>query len=92
MRELENAIERAVILEEGDYITAESLYFVGEGLWSISPDRPRNLSIKEAQKELERRLIQEALLETEGNKSKAARLLGISYRALLYKIEEYGLE
>ncbi len=90
VRELENAVERAVILEDGDYITGESLSFLLE-------EAPQGreicgLSLKEAQKELEKRLIREALKEAKGNKSRAARLLEISYRALLYKLKEYGME
>lgn len=92
VRELENAIERAVILEDGDYITPKGLYFAGEGRGEGHPGRPEGLSIRSAQRELEKRLIQKALREAKGNKSKAAKLLEISYRALLYKIQEYGLE
>ena len=42
--------------------------------------------------ELERRLISRALQITDGNRTKAAELLDLSYRALLYKIRDYGLD
>jgi DNA-binding NtrC family response regulator len=58
--------------------------------------RPRSvsgdLSIPDRVAALERVLIQEALLRTGGNRTRAARLLEISYKALVYKIRDYGLE
>jgi two-component system response regulator AtoC len=51
-----------------------------------------DLSIKRAQRLLEAGLIRRALERTAGNRSKAAELLELSPRALLYKIREYGLE
>ena len=47
---------------------------------------------KEATREAESRLISAVLKDTGWNRRKAARILGISYKALLYKIKEYGLE
>jgi two-component system response regulator AtoC len=47
---------------------------------------------KEATREAESRLISAVLRDTGWNRRKAARILGISYKALLYKIKEYGLE
>ncbi len=50
-----------------------------------------NLSIKEAARRSEQTLIRKALAATGGNRTKAAELLEISHRALLYKIKEYGI-
>jgi two-component system response regulator AtoC len=50
-----------------------------------------NLSIKQQSRALEIRLIKRALVQTEGNRTHAARLLEISHRALLYKLKEYDL-
>ncbi len=50
------------------------------------------LSIKKQTAELERRLIARALEVTDGNRTKAAELLDLSYRALLYKIRDYSLD
>ncbi|MBP1726737.1 MAG: sigma-54-dependent Fis family transcriptional regulator [Deltaproteobacteria bacterium] len=47
---------------------------------------------KEATREAESRLISAVLKDTGWNRRKAARILGISYKALLYKIKEYSLE
>ena len=49
------------------------------------------LSVKKRSAELEKHLISRALEVTEGNRTRAAELLDLSYRALLYKIRDYGL-
>lgn len=51
-----------------------------------------DLSIKRATRMIEARFIREALRRTNGNRTKAARLLDLSHRALLYKMKEYGIE
>jgi len=50
-----------------------------------------DLSVKRAQRTLERELILRALRRTGGNRTHAARLLDLSHRALLYKIKDFGL-
>ena len=50
------------------------------------------LSIKKAEDLMERELIRQALDQTGGNRTHAAKLLEISHRALLYKLKEYGME
>ena len=52
----------------------------------------RDLSVKRAFRALEEQLIRAALERTGGNRTRAAELLELSYRALLYKIKEYGIE
>ena len=87
IRELENVIERAMILEETGTIRKLSLPIAQTG-----PQRPfHELSIKKAQEELEKELISRALERTGNNRTKAAQILEISHRALLYKIKSYGL-
>ncbi|MFQ5328953.1 MAG: sigma-54-dependent transcriptional regulator [Thermodesulfobacteriota bacterium] len=93
VRELENIIERAIILEEGDEIGTGSLPFTERDLRS-SPSVTANsteLSIKKAHEAVERELIARALEKTGGNRTRAAELLEISHRALLYKIKDFGL-
>ncbi len=96
VRELEHALERAVVLAEGPTIREEDLpETVREG--PGPPPYPRaapgaSLSIKRATRALEADLIREALGRTGGNRTRAAELLDLSYRALLYKIKDYGLE
>ncbi len=93
VRELENSLERAMIFAEGSLIAAENLpQFFG------SPKQNRRIddllgtsSLKKAQKILEKRMIGRSLETANGNKSRAARMLEISYPSLLTKIKEYGL-
>ncbi|MEK6758388.1 MAG: sigma-54 dependent transcriptional regulator [Deltaproteobacteria bacterium] len=92
VRELENAIERAMILEDTPMIRGESLpvYSHAGTLGRQGPDD--DLSIKKASESIERELIKKALEKTHNNKTRAALLLEISHRALLYKIKSYGLD
>jgi len=93
VRELENAIEHALILSEDDVIEVANLPLnVRE-----SKDRIRmalasdELSIKKMNRLVEEELIRRALKVTGGNRTRAASLLEISHRALLYKLKDYGL-
>ncbi|MBI5588510.1 MAG: sigma-54-dependent Fis family transcriptional regulator [Deltaproteobacteria bacterium] len=91
VRELENAIERAMILEETSTIRQESLPIGPKTATPASIPSPDELSIKKAQESLEKDLIKKALAKTNNNKTRAAEILEISHRALLYKIKSYGL-
>ena len=90
IRELENAIQRGIVLTASRYIELEHLPFaVSNGRHTppaLDLDSPESLTLKDAQKQLERSMISQALLKTDGNKSKAARTLKISYPSLLTKI------
>ncbi len=97
VRQLENIVERAMVLAERPTVPAEDLPdFIRNP--EIAVDGPTDvlsadeLSIKKQTAELERRLISRALQITDGNRTKAAELLDLSYRALLYKIRDYGLD
>ncbi|HEY8507651.1 MAG TPA: sigma-54 dependent transcriptional regulator [Steroidobacteraceae bacterium] len=95
VRELENTIERALVLSDGPKIKAEDLpgNITNPIVALDSPELPDDeLSVKKHSAILERRLIKQALERTGGNKTRAADLLELSSRALLYKIREYGLE
>jgi two-component system response regulator AtoC len=94
VRELENTIERAIVLSEKNDIESENLPV--EIQTAREEFRPETLadeeySIKKASKSLEINLIKKALKKTKGNHTHAARLLEISHRALLYKIKEYEI-
>jgi two-component system NtrC family response regulator len=84
VRELHNALERAAILCQGGLITGEHLSFRSTSVMALR--RPPNLS------EVERRTIEQVLHESEGNKSKAARRLGITRTQLYCRLRKYGLE
>lgn len=90
VRELENVIERAMILEDSGEITPESLP-ISARFGAQAALAPSVLSIKKARATVERALIKRALEATGNNKTKAADLLEISFRALMYKIKDYGL-
>lgn len=92
IRELENAIERGMILCEGNIISRECLPtgISGGGAPSLASDE--NLSIKKAEDAIERDLIRKALAKTGGNRTQAAKILEISHRSLLYKLKEFGIE
>ncbi|WP_433936036.1 sigma-54-dependent transcriptional regulator [Sorangium cellulosum] len=94
VRELENTVERAMVLCEGERIGEADL-----------PDRIREardpiqmqltsgeLSIKKTSRVIEEILIRRALQKTKGNRTKAAEVLEISHRALLYKIKDYRID
>jgi two-component system response regulator AtoC len=94
IRELQNCIERGVVLSAGKLIDIESLpERVRESNDEIKQLlRSDELSIKKMTEAVERILIKRALEKTAGNRTSAAKLLELSHRALLYKIKEYGLE
>jgi two-component system, NtrC family, response regulator AtoC len=95
VRELENTIERAMVLADGLKIMPQDLppNVTSPVLAMDGPDLPDDeLSVKKHNALLEKRLIKQALDRTGGNKTRAADLLELSSRALLYKIREYGLE
>ena len=93
IRELENVLEHAVVLAEGDTLDEDSLSGrLRDADVVIEPGYASDdLSVKRRCAELERQLIKRALERTGGNRSKAAALLELSPRALRYKIQDYGL-
>ena len=100
VRELRNIIERALIVETGSLVTPKSLGLEVTMLADAVPgpvpiassaDRPLPSAIRTLDQE-ERRHIEDALNRTRGNRSLAARLLGISVPTLYSKIRKYGFE
>ena len=93
VRELENAVERAVILSETTVLLPEN--FPPDLGIQTKTDKMdevfEGFSLKSAQKLLEKKLIEKALMETGGNRTHAARLLEISHPSLLSKIKSYNI-
>ena len=88
VRELENEVERAVALSYSDTITVDNLS-ESLGKFSIEERQEKKLtSVKEA----EILLIRKTLEEVKGNKTKAARILGLSREGLRKKMKRYGIK
>lgn len=90
VRELENIMERAVVISRGPILTREDLPFQEAPAAAAAASPPA--SLQKAVEDLERQMIQEALEKTGFNQSRAARLLGVSERMLRYKLKKYGLK
>lgn len=92
IRELENVIERAVLLTETSSITLDTLCTTPGVFQNVDQDELQPIPLKKAVERAEARAIQHALRTTEGNRSKAAQVLGIGRRTLYDKIEAYNIE
>lgn len=98
VRQLENTIERAVILASGPSILPEHVSGHLQKIDSVQKKLPlqgfqwEDRTMREIIQEVEREAIARALRKERGNKLQTAKRLGISRRALLYKIEMYGLD
>ena len=92
VRQLENVLERLLVLASGDLITAEDLpeelVPVAPSSAILWPNLPEDGISLEA---IERELISRALGKFDGNQSQAARYLDISRRTLIYRMEKHGL-
>jgi len=87
VRELENVIHRAVLFSRGERIEERDLRLEREALTEEGHRTLSDLNLREAEK----RLIVLALERAKGNRTEAARLLGVSVRTVRNKIKEYGL-
>ncbi|GAB4278769.1 MAG: sigma-54 dependent transcriptional regulator [Deferrisomatales bacterium] len=94
VRELENVIERAVVMAEGSVVdlTHLSPWVDGDGGVGFLGIGPDEYSIKKVVARVEEELIRRALRKTGGNRTAASKLLEISHRTLLYKIKDYSIE
>lgn len=87
VRELENIIERAVVLTRDDVIGRADLPLSMQGL---EGEESKQASLPAVVEGVERRMIREALVRSGGVQTRAAEMLGISERALRYKLNKYG--
>ena len=95
IRELENIVERAVALESGPYITPTSLVIYEHSAQQTSPEEERvlsgELSLDSYLERIDREILANALERTQGNKKKAAELVGLSFRQLRYRLSKHGI-
>jgi two-component system response regulator HydG len=97
IRELENMIERAIVLCESDRLDA-SLFPINErraprvgGTGGLTIPPAGAITLDDALERIERSMIEDALEKSGGVKTRTAELLGIKTSALYYKLEKYGL-
>ena len=98
VRELENAVENSVVMCDGDCITADDLpaYLKGTRITGSSTlldivMQENDLSYRDKLEACEREIIRQALIETENNKTRAAKNLGFTLRTLRNKVKKYSL-
>ena len=92
VRELENTIERSMVLATGKYLERRISVLKISG-------KPNGVSTQEALlpegvtlEQWEQNMIREAIRRADGNKSQAARLLGLTRNALRYRLSQMGME
>ena len=90
VRELENILERALALTSSEEITREDLQLTQAAAKAASGDL-LNAPLPERLEDLEKKAIMQALEKTRYNRTAAAKLLGITFRALRYKMEKLGI-
>ena len=99
VRELINILQRAVTLSEDDEIEVEDL-MLEQGIEpeplmesdSDAPDKDEDQSLDSYIEDIEKQKLEEALIKARYNKTRAAEMLGISFRSFRYKLKKYGID
>jgi two-component system response regulator PilR (NtrC family) len=102
VRELENMLERALALCDGQKISTDDLFMgeefkakarkdAGEENGSFDPSHNLEVGLPEFLEDIEKRAILKALAKANNNKTAAAKLLGVSFRTLRYRLAKLGL-
>jgi two-component system NtrC family response regulator len=96
VRELENTIARALVLARGSVIDCDDILLLDDRQGNATGHWTELVPLQNGWKEnidlLERTLIERALAVAQGNKSKAAEILGIHRRLLYEKLRQYGID
>jgi DNA-binding NtrC family response regulator len=92
VRELENIIERAVVITRGEVVSSRDLPFSRSSPDDAKSEMTATLSLKTSLERLEHQMIKDAMTQTKNHQSRAAGLLGISERTLRYKLKKYDLK
>ncbi|MEQ1663472.1 MAG: sigma-54 dependent transcriptional regulator, partial [Thiobacillus sp.] len=91
VRELENTLERALALCDGQRITADDLN-LAPAILTEPAGGGNKYPLQDYLDQVERTAILEALAQTRHNKTAAARVLGVTFRSLRYRLERLGIE
>lgn len=98
VRELENILERALTMCTDKIIRPDDLQLPGTGengkppTIDINPMPPQGVALEEYLENIERQAITRALEQTNNNKTAAAKQLGITFRAMRYRLKKLGME
>ncbi len=94
IRELKNVMKRAILLTNSDRIYPEHLIFrdIQKNVKDKIPENNNDYLIEKATNEAKKNIIKDALQKTKGNKTKAAKILGISRRQLYWELNKLGIE
>ena len=92
VRELRNAVEHAFVMRDGDMIEIDHLPVSIQTPEQASSTDARGSTVKDKLEQIERASILKALADTGGNQTRAAKNLGMSRRALIYKMAKYDVK
>jgi len=99
VRELENTLERALTLSDGEHIQLDDLALPEldpavqqQAELDQPPPPPAGVALEDYLEQIEKQAILKALDQTQNNKTAAAKLLGITFRAMRYRLKKLGLE
>ena len=92
VRELENILERAVVIGRDEIISVEDLPFLEDSLTAAEEGKKAEGLLRGTMEEMERKMIVEAMEKAGDHQTRAAEILGISERMLRYKLKKYGLK
>jgi two-component system response regulator PilR (NtrC family) len=97
VRELENTLERALTLSDGEHIQLDDLALpeldpAVQAELDQPPPPPAGVALEDYLEQIEKQAILKALDQTQNNKTAAAKLLGITFRAMRYRLKKLGLE
>jgi two-component system NtrC family response regulator len=91
VRELENIMERAVVISRNHVVSIDDLPFTGDKIYAVDGGKKGGL-LRGSIEKVERALIIEAMEKAGDHQTKAAEILGISERMLRYKLKKYSLK